>query len=205
LVSGRGFLFGKRSCLYTTILRHRLSPFRCVAQTSYDRLCLFFTCRSRLHPLSSLDGSLITPSPSPSPFKPMAISPDYPGLSAEVIVDGQPSKECEYNDTTVEREPHTVVRYVRVNSNARFSVRVTIPKDLKCKHGVWINLKVDGEEIEWYYRLRKRIEKRSDIYFDRLYSTIDGAPVTQKLRFCGIDIGQLAISSSNIRHSHVLR
>jgi hypothetical protein len=50
----------------------------------------------------------------------MAISSDYPGLSAEVIVDGQPLKEYEDNDTTVEREPHTVVRYVRVNSNARF-------------------------------------------------------------------------------------
>jgi hypothetical protein len=93
----------------------------------------------------------------------MTISPDYPGLSAEVIVDGQPLKEYENNDTTVEREPYTVVRYVRVNSNARFGVRVTIPTDLKCKHGVWINLKVDGEDIEWYCRLRKSIEKRSDI------------------------------------------
>ena len=63
----------------------------------------------------------------------MAIHPDYPGLKAEVVVDGEPLKE--YDDDGVP-QPKTLTKYVEVCSDAHFGVRYTIPQGLTGKCGV---------------------------------------------------------------------
>jgi hypothetical protein len=55
----------------------------------------------------------------------MAIHPDFPGLKAEVIVNGAPLKE--YDDDE-KPQPKMLTKYVEVSSNDCFWVEYTVPK-----------------------------------------------------------------------------
>jgi hypothetical protein len=122
----------------------------------------------------------------------MAISPDYPGLIAEVVVNGEPLKEYEDHDadTSDERQAHVVTRYVQVDSDAHFGIRYTIPKDLNGTCGVRSDLKVDGKNAVFFSHRPESIAKHNVTKcLDKVYSTIDGADYTQKLRFSQLHIG----------------
>jgi hypothetical protein len=124
----------------------------------------------------------------------MAISPDYPGLIAEVVVNGEPLKEYEDSDADAseERQAHAITRYVQVDSDAQFGVCYTIPKDLNGACGVKSELKVDGKYAVHFCHKPEPIAKHDVTKcFDKVYSTIDGGDYTQKLRFSQLHIGQL--------------
>jgi hypothetical protein len=124
----------------------------------------------------------------------MTIFPDYPGLVAEVIVNGKPLKEFEDHevDMNEERQAHMITRYVQVDSDAHFGIRYTIPKGLSGNGGVRSNLKVDGESVAHFSHRPETIAKRKvKKCLDTVYSTISGADYTQKLRFSQLHIGKL--------------
>jgi hypothetical protein len=83
-----------------------------------------------------------------------------------------------------------VTRYVQVNSDAQFGIRCTVPKDLNGTCKVWSNLKVDGENAVFFSYKPESIA-RHDVnkHLDKVYSTIDRADYTQKLRFSQLYMG----------------
>jgi hypothetical protein len=85
-----------------------------------------------------------------------------------------------------------ITRYVQVDSNAQFGIRYMIPKDLNGTCGVRSDLKVDGKNAAFFSHRPESIARRNVTKcLDTVYSTINGADYTQKLRFSQIYIGQL--------------
>jgi hypothetical protein len=119
----------------------------------------------------------------------MAIHPDYPGLSAEVVVDGQPLRE--YVDDELP-QPGIVTTYIEVETNADFAVRYTIPKGLNGVCGVRGNLRIDGKNICSRNIVHKQLEKRDVTKcLDSLFLNRGTSSYTQKFRFSQLRIGTL--------------
>jgi hypothetical protein len=122
----------------------------------------------------------------------MAIFPGIPGLSAEVVVDGEPLREYADDEADKEQQPRTVTKYVQVDADALFGVRYTIPKGLDGKRGDWANLEVDGRSVRSHHRSHaggKVADRDITNCLDTVYSNVDGAKYTQKLRFTKLHIG----------------
>lgn len=121
----------------------------------------------------------------------MAIHPKYPGLSAEVIVDGNPLTEYPCDDNEVEEQPNTFTQYVQVASDVNFSVRYTIPKGLYGAHGVRSNIKIDGKSVSSHNHNQAQIARRDVTkWVNTVCGTVDGFDYKYKLRFSKLDIGQ---------------
>jgi hypothetical protein len=118
----------------------------------------------------------------------MAIHPNYPGLSADVVVGGdEPLRE--YDDDEPLR-PHIMTKYVEVESDAHFGVRYTIPKGLHGTCGVRSNLIIDGKSVRSYTHSNKQIERHSITNrLDSILTTFGGSNYSQKFRFCQLRIG----------------
>jgi len=119
----------------------------------------------------------------------MAIHPGFPGLKAEVVVDGQALRE--YDD---DQEPQAinVVKYVEVSSDAHFGVRYTLPKGLTGEWGLKAILRIDGTGVGGWNHSRKLIDRKN--VTNVLYSTtdiIDGSIYSQKFCFTQLSIGKL--------------
>jgi hypothetical protein len=121
----------------------------------------------------------------------MAIHPDYPGLSAEVIVDGDPLTEYRCDDNDVEDQPNTFTQYVQVDSDVNFSVRYTIPQGLYGAYGVRSNIKIDGKSVSSHNHNYEQVARRDVTkWVNTVYGTDSGMNYTYKLRFSKLDIGQ---------------
>jgi hypothetical protein len=121
----------------------------------------------------------------------MAIHPDYPGLGAEVIVDGDPLTEYRCDDGDVDDQPNTFTKYVQVASNGNFSIRYTIPQGVYGAYGVRANIKIDGKSVSSHNHNYEQIARRDVTkWVNTVSSTVDGMDYTYKLRFAKLDIGE---------------
>ena len=119
----------------------------------------------------------------------MAIHPDYLGLKAEVVVDGQALKE--YDDDGVPQSK-TLTKYVEVCSDAHFGVRYTIPQGLTGTCGVQSALLIDGKcVVSWNHPQQKLERYGTTRCLQDTYSEVDGSEYTQKFRFSQLNIGTL--------------
>jgi hypothetical protein len=119
----------------------------------------------------------------------MAIHPDHPGLVAEVVVNGQALRE--YDDDG-QPQLRTVTKYVEAVSDARFSVRYTIPKGLTGVCGVRSNLMIDGRNARSQTTPHHRIEEcKVTEHLKSLITYHGGASYSQDFRFSQLHIGKL--------------
>jgi hypothetical protein len=133
----------------------------------------------------------------------MAISPDYPGLCATVVVDDEPLKEYDDDDdATEEEEPNTISKYVSVDSDPPLSIRYIISQDFDCKLGVWAKLTVDGDDFGSVIDTCEEIESRNiEAKISELSIKIDGKECIQRVRFSKLDIGQSELTPCIGQHS----
>ncbi|KAH6639651.1 hypothetical protein C7974DRAFT_410606 [Boeremia exigua] len=93
----------------------------------------------------------------------MAIHKDHPGLSVEIVVNGNALREYENNDQV--HEPETVARYLQAQPGAKFGIRWSIteafPSNRDISHSVWI----DG-------RLISQLTNRADNLHDKTSRTV---------------------------------
>lgn len=117
----------------------------------------------------------------------MAIHPDFPGLVAEVVVDGKPLRE--YDDDG-QAAPKTVTKYVEVVSDANFGVRCTFPKDFFLCGEHQFKVIVDGVEIEGSAPVRLLGSGILIWCMDRASRRTVNGSYTQKLRFSQLTLGK---------------
>jgi hypothetical protein len=71
----------------------------------------------------------------------------FPGISAQVYVDGKPLKE--YTDDTIEDEEGTVTRYIEAVSDKNFEICLEVKKGTKItRSAVSFRVEVDGMRIK---------------------------------------------------------
>lgn len=122
----------------------------------------------------------------------MAVHPEFPGLSAEVVVNGEPLKEYDDDDHSSAGNWNNIAKYVEVNNEALFGVRYTIPHGFSEEFGVKTNLTIDGKHVRSYtHNQYQVVHSKRDIVkcLDECYSTVDGIKYTQKFRFSQLHIG----------------
>jgi hypothetical protein len=120
----------------------------------------------------------------------MAIHPNFPGLSAEVVVDSNPLMEYRDEDNKAGEQSDAITKYVQVTSDTNFGVCYTIPKGLHGARGVRSNLKVDGKSVRSYNHSHAQLAKHNVTNcIDTVSSTIGGSNYTQRLRFSQLHTG----------------
>lgn len=87
----------------------------------------------------------------------MVVHPDYPGLTVEIIADGEPL--VEHIDQSLEENAKEVIRYVQVNKEGKFHVRFRLsPEKAAALTGLNFELRLDGQFIQssvYYKNLHK--------------------------------------------------
>jgi hypothetical protein len=68
----------------------------------------------------------------------MVISNEYPGLTAEVIVDGCPLQEY---DNDEDDKPSTITKYIEASSDKDFALRFRFSPPFSVQYGVEIGVK----------------------------------------------------------------
>jgi hypothetical protein len=126
----------------------------------------------------------------------MAIHPERPGLSAEVVVDGEPLREYNDDEHSSTRDANVIAKYVEVNNEALFGVRYTIPQGFSEEFGVKVTLTIDGKRVRSYThnQYQVRLAKRNIMNcLDLCNSTVDGIKYTQRFRFSQLHIGNTSL------------
>ncbi|KAJ8109122.1 hypothetical protein OPT61_g7689 [Boeremia exigua] len=72
----------------------------------------------------------------------MAIHPDFSGLTAEIVVNGEALQEYAADDE--EQDTKDVTNYVQASSGAYFAIRYVIPQALFTEHSMRALIKIDG-------------------------------------------------------------
>jgi hypothetical protein len=119
----------------------------------------------------------------------MAIHSDYPGIRAEVVVNGEALTE--YNDDG-ESPPVQVTMYVEAVSDAHFGVRYTIPKGLQGTCGVKCKLTIAGRYMCNSCYTDDRM-KNHDLTrcMETVHTVVEWSSYSQKFRFSQLRIGKL--------------
>jgi len=118
----------------------------------------------------------------------MAIHPDFPGLKAQVIVNG----ECleEYDDDNGP-QPRTLTKFFEVVSDANFGVRYTIPKGLTGIYGTKVRFNIDGKDVGGRNHPREALLVHGNMNrFDSVTTQDGGMSYRQKFRFSALQIGR---------------
>ena len=88
----------------------------------------------------------------------MAIHSDYPGVKAEVMVNGQPLRE--YEDPSDTSEAHTVTKYIEVITNTKFEVKVHIEAGAVSEHeDITMRMSLDGQRAVYYFGRSSRLKR----------------------------------------------
>jgi hypothetical protein len=124
----------------------------------------------------------------------MAIHPNHPGLSAEVVVDWELLKEYD-DDSGGDGHSKVVKKYVQVDHDAQFGICYTIPKGLTGAAGVRSALQIDGKTVVKQTTPYEQLDKvNATRCAHQTCGTTNGRNYTQKFRFAQLNIGQLQIS-----------
>ena len=75
----------------------------------------------------------------------MAIHPDYPDLTVQVIADGQPLRE--YDDEDADADPSVVTKYIEARTGSEFKITYDFAKSFPGKQDVRIRCKLDGSTV----------------------------------------------------------
>jgi hypothetical protein len=129
----------------------------------------------------------------------MAVLPSYPGLTVEILVDGEPLPE--YDGDEGDRAYDTKTTYVEARTNAEFSVRYTFEPGFMSPH-LSVEVIVDGTTIGYVFCASKDLLRgATHTVVGRNFNIGDRAYV-QKLRFSELAVGEwwaitLATSSAH--------
>ena len=74
----------------------------------------------------------------------MAVHDDYPGLTVQVIVHGEPLEEYKHDDE--EELPKTIIRYIESKPDAEFAIKTTFTPPFEACH-VSISISLDGIRV----------------------------------------------------------
>lgn len=119
----------------------------------------------------------------------MTIHPNHSGLTAEIVVHNQALEEYDDDNHNAEPESNVVTKYVRVDPDARFAVRYTIPRGLTGAIGIQCSLKIDRYYVHSRNHFSEQILHRSITRnLDTFYGTVGGVNYMQKFRFSEIQI-----------------
>jgi hypothetical protein len=75
----------------------------------------------------------------------MAIINDIPGLSVEVVSNGDALRE--YEDVYAADEPKKVTKYIEVQSDETFEIVARFLENLNAKYGVCVEIRLDGTKV----------------------------------------------------------
>lgn len=75
----------------------------------------------------------------------MGIHPDYPGLTAVVLVNGGVAEEYAYDEAEPSRE--TVTKFVEAISGASLAIKYVVPAAFFTNLSVNYTLQIDGEIV----------------------------------------------------------
>ncbi|KAF1921828.1 hypothetical protein BDU57DRAFT_535431 [Ampelomyces quisqualis] len=123
----------------------------------------------------------------------MAVHPEHPGLSAELVVNGEALREYNDDEHTSKNDVIAIAKYVEVNEDAHFGIRYTIPQGFSNELGVHVNLKIDGNSVRKHTHNKHQLRHaKRDIVncLDACNSTIDGVRYSQRFRFSRLQIGE---------------
>ncbi|KAJ8118645.1 hypothetical protein OPT61_g396 [Boeremia exigua] len=111
----------------------------------------------------------------------MAVHKDHPGLSVEVIVNGEALRE--YDDKEHELEPKTIAKYIEVQPGTDFAIRSFVPKDFESDMDTSQHIQIDGQQIHRTLWRAKELHNRDSCLIDSSRTFINGVWGQQKLRF----------------------
>jgi hypothetical protein len=117
----------------------------------------------------------------------MTVCDQYPGLTAEIVVDHRPLKE--YEDD--EAEPGAISRYVEAASGKEFSMRFTFTRPFPTEHGVEICVSVDGEQSRVLSYSPEELYRPEGHYKRGVGFQKDGQWYRQNYRFTALNIGKM--------------
>lgn len=126
----------------------------------------------------------------------MAVHPDHPKLSAEVVVDYEPLKEYD-DDDDGSGDSRIVTKYVQVDDDAQFGVRFTVPKGLTGECGVRSVVKIDGKTVLSQTLPPQQLNKcDATRRIFRTFGYANGQKFTQNFQFSKLNIGQSCYPTS---------
>jgi hypothetical protein len=122
----------------------------------------------------------------------MAVHPDYPELTVDIVVEGSALQE--YPNPDPEPSPKAVTKYVEATSGAKFSVRWNIPKPLFEKYGVRACIRLDGVDmIKKGYRYYKNRATGVQHIINSSGAYIGGVDMGQDFQFSKLDTCECSI------------
>jgi hypothetical protein len=123
----------------------------------------------------------------------MVISNDYPGLTAEVIVDGYPLQEY---DNDEDDKPSTITKYIEASSGKDFALRFRFSPPFSIQYGVEIGVSIDGERARLLTYQPKSLYKPEGHWKMGVSCQRNGEWFRQNYRFTALNIGETSTSSS---------
>ena len=75
----------------------------------------------------------------------MAVHPEYPGLTAQVMVNGEPLPE--YEDTDAIDDPKVVTRYIEAQAGTTFEIVQVFPDNFAGSDDVLTKYYIDGQNV----------------------------------------------------------
>jgi hypothetical protein len=128
----------------------------------------------------------------------MAVLPSYPGLEAEIIIDGDALTEYRDDERT---PPQTVCKYVEAKSGAVFEIHYTFLPPFPADRAVTMKVHLDGRPMdEPLIRTDELFEARGHICAGSL-STNGVDKNVQRFCFSELEIGEYA-QHLDTKHAH---
>jgi hypothetical protein len=127
----------------------------------------------------------------------MAIHPDHPGLTVEVLVNGQPLPE--YEDEDITDEPNVNTRYVEAQAGVEFEIAYTISKAFAGGDDFNARCYIDGQKVESRVVRNTNLGARKTYTFRGLRSCNDGQWTMRAFEFKNLHIGELDLAIESIR------
>ena len=124
----------------------------------------------------------------------MSVLPAYPGLTVELMVNGQPLQEYDNDDEEAE-SPNTTAKYIEAQSGTQFSVRYT-SSQLLPEPEFTVRIFLNGTKVEGsVYRNSRYKFKLNDPYIKKGRVSLDGQQtVVRAFQFSEINIGKFGFA-----------
>jgi hypothetical protein len=119
----------------------------------------------------------------------MAILRDQPGLKVEILVDGVPLQEYDYENEEI--MPSVVTKYIEAKSGDNFTIRYTVLPQFHIKHALVVQSYLDGKSMVKRVFSEERIRKYASRTVTGVREAIAGKYYERKFCFSQLNTGQL--------------
>jgi hypothetical protein len=119
----------------------------------------------------------------------MAILRDQPGLKVEILVDGVPLQEYDYENEEI--MPSVVTKYIEAKSGDNFTIRYTVLPQFHIKHALVVQSYLDGKSMAKRVFSEERIRKYANRTVTGVREAIAGKYYERKFCFSQLNTGQL--------------